>query len=149
MPIVVAVDNSAGSGAAIQLAAHEARCRQTELLAVTAYRAERAVTAPAGRPVGSLRTGADERQAAELLLRDTVTEALGDGTAGVLTKVVAGPPGKVIVDTATAERAELIVLAARPGLAVLPGTTGQYVLRNAGRPVLLVPAGRHWASTAG
>lgn len=149
MPIVVAVDNSAGSGAAIQLAADEARCRQAELLAVTAYRAERAVAAPAGRPVGSMRTGAEERQAAEVLLRDTVTEALGDRAPGVLTKVVAGPPGKVIVDTARTERAELIVLAARPGLTVLPGTVGQYVLRNAGLPVMLVPADRDWTSAAG
>jgi nucleotide-binding universal stress UspA family protein len=141
MPIVVAVDNSAGSWAAVQLAAHEARCRQTELLAVTAYRAERPVASPAGRPAGSLRTGQEERLAAEAQLRDTVTEALGECADGVLTRVVAGPAGKAIVDTARSERAELIVLAARPGLAVLPGTVSQYVLRNAGRPVMLVPAG--------
>ncbi len=33
------------------------------------------------------------------------------------------------------------MLAARPGLAAIPGTVAQYVLRNAGRPVLIVPAG--------
>jgi nucleotide-binding universal stress UspA family protein len=59
----------------------------------------------------------------------------------VLTQVAAGPAGKAIVDTARSERAELIVLAARPELAGLPGTVSQYVLRNAGRPVMLVPAG--------
>jgi nucleotide-binding universal stress UspA family protein len=149
MPIVVAVDNSAGSWAAVQLAAHEARCRQTELLAVTAYRAERVIAAPAGRPIGNLRTGEEERLAAATHLRDTVTEALGERAPGVLTRVVAGPAGKAIVDTARSERAELIVLAARPGLAVLPGTVSQYVLRNAGRPVLVVPASGSQAGTDG
>jgi len=140
MPIVVGVDNSAGSWAAIQLAAHEARCRQTELVAVTSCRAGRAVAAPAGRAAGSLRTGAEEHLAAETALRAAVTDALGDGAAGVLTRVVAGPAGKAIVDTARAEHAALIVLAARPGLAVLPGSVSQYVLRNAARPVVIVPA---------
>ncbi len=36
MPIVVAVDGLAGSGAAIRLAGHEANYRQTSLVAVTA-----------------------------------------------------------------------------------------------------------------
>jgi nucleotide-binding universal stress UspA family protein len=141
MPIVVAVDGPAGSGAAIRLAEHEARYRETSLVAVTAYRSERAGGMPAGRPVGSLRTGDEERLAAETALRDAVISALGERAAAVLTRVVDGPAGKAVVDTARTERAELIVLAARPGLAAIPGTVAQYVLRNAGRPVLIVPAG--------
>jgi len=139
MPIVVAVDGSAGSGAALRLAEREAQCRQTSLLAVIAYRAERAAVMPAGKPMGSLRTGEEEREAAELLLRDAIVSALGERADSVLTRVVDGPAGKAVVDTARAERAELIVLAARPGLSVIPGTVTQYVLRNAGRPILIVP----------
>jgi nucleotide-binding universal stress UspA family protein len=139
MPIVVAVDGSAGSGAALRLAEHEARCRQTSLLAVIAYRAERVVVMPAGKPVGSMRTGEEERDAAELLLRDTIVSALGERAERVAMRVVDGPAGKAVVDTARTERAELIVLAARPGLTVIPGTVTQYVLRNAGRPILIVP----------
>jgi nucleotide-binding universal stress UspA family protein len=96
---------------------------------------------PAGKPTGSLRTGAEEREAAELLLRDAIAGALGERADSVLMRVVEGPAGKAVVDTARAERAELIVLAARPGLSVIPGTVTQYVLRNAGRPILIVPAG--------
>jgi hypothetical protein len=91
--------------------------------------------------VGSLRTGEGERVAAETALRDAVVGALGERAAEVLIRVVDGPAGKAVVDTARSERAELIVLAARPGLAAMPGTVAQYVLRDAGRPVPIGPAG--------
>jgi nucleotide-binding universal stress UspA family protein len=94
---------------------------------------------PAGKPVGSMRTGEEERDAAELLLRDTIVSALGERAERVAMRVVDGPAGKAVVDTARTERAELIVLAARPGLTVIPGTVTQYVLRTAGRPILIVP----------
>lgn len=141
MPIVVAVDGSAGSGAAIRPAEAEASYRQTSLAAVTAFRSERVGAMPAGGPAGSLRTGDEEREAAETALRDAVTGALRERAAGVLTRVVDGPAGQAVVDTARTERAELIVLAPRPGPAAIPGTVTQYVLRNAGRPVLIGPAG--------
>jgi hypothetical protein len=57
MTVVVAVDGSVASLSAIRLAAYEARCRQTDLVAMTAYRAEMQASAPAARPVGTLRTG--------------------------------------------------------------------------------------------
>ena len=55
---------------------------------------------------------------------------------------MAGLAARAIVDTATQERAQLIVLAARPGISLLPGTVSQYVLRHARCPVLVVPAER-------
>jgi nucleotide-binding universal stress UspA family protein len=45
----------------------------------------------------------------------------------------------VIVETARQTHAELIVLAAREGKAVLPGTVSQHVLLRAQCPVTIVP----------
>jgi nucleotide-binding universal stress UspA family protein len=56
MTVVVGVDGSAGSQAAIRLAAQEARYRTAPLLAVMAYSGERTLGAPATRPVSTLRT---------------------------------------------------------------------------------------------
>jgi nucleotide-binding universal stress UspA family protein len=140
MTVVVAVDGSGASRSAIRLAAYEARCRQAGLVAVTAYRAEMQATAPAARPVGTLTTGAEVRVSAENALRDAVGDALGSDSADVEFLTVAGPAGKAVVEAARQARAELIVLATRPGLSMLPGGVSQYVLRNAKRPVLMVPA---------
>jgi nucleotide-binding universal stress UspA family protein len=54
--VVVGVQGAAGSRAAISLAAREARRRGAELIAVMACSSERALGAPAGRPVATLRT---------------------------------------------------------------------------------------------
>jgi nucleotide-binding universal stress UspA family protein len=140
MTVVVAVDGSGASRSAIRLAAYEARCRQADLVAVTAYRAETQASAPAGRPLGTLRTGDEVRVSAESALQDAVRDALRAEAADVKLVTVAGAAGKAVVDAARDVSAELIVLASRPGLSVLPGTVSQYVLRNARRPVLLVPA---------
>jgi nucleotide-binding universal stress UspA family protein len=141
MTVVVAVDGSGASLSAIGLAAYEARCRQADLVAVTAYRAETQVSAPAARPVGTLRTADEVRLSAENSLRDAVRDALGGQATDVVSLAVTGPAGKAVVEAARAANAELIVLATRPGVSMLPGTVSQYVLRNAGRPVLMVPAG--------
>jgi nucleotide-binding universal stress UspA family protein len=141
MTVVVAVDGSAGSLNAIRLAAYESRCRRAELVAVTAYRAEMPASAPAARPVGTLRTRDEVRLSAEDSLRDAVRDALGPGAADVQFLAVAGPAGKAVVEAARRASAELIVLATRPGVSMLPTTVSQYVLRNARRPVLMVPAG--------
>jgi nucleotide-binding universal stress UspA family protein len=140
MTVVVAVDGSGASRTAIQLAAYEARCRRAGLVAVTAYRAETQASAPAARPVGTLTTGAEVRASAENALRDAVSDALGPDAADVELLSVAGPAGKAVVEAARQASAELIVLATRPGLSMLPGGVSQYVLRNARLPVLMVPA---------
>ncbi|MBO0818092.1 MAG: universal stress protein, partial [Actinobacteria bacterium] len=63
--VVVGVDGTGKSRATIQVAAHEARCRDATLIAVMAYSSERPLGAPAARPVATLRTVSDERLAAE------------------------------------------------------------------------------------
>jgi nucleotide-binding universal stress UspA family protein len=142
MSVVVAVDGSAGSVNAIRLASSEAQWRQQPLVAVTAYRTDRTAGVPAGRPLSTLRTRADDEVIAQTMLRDAVHDALADGSSEVELRVVPGVAGHAIIDAAREEHAQLIVLAARSGISVLPGTVSQYVLRNARCPVMVVPAGR-------
>ncbi len=141
MSVVVGVDGTEASRAAIRLAAQEARYRRSPLIVVMAYSAERTLGAPAGQPVATLGTGGDERAAAESSLRNLVIEALGKQADRVELRVVAGIAGRQIVEAAREARAQLIVLASRGSMSLLLGTVSQYVLRKAPCPVLVVPAG--------
>lgn len=138
MAVIVAVDESGGSWSAIRLAASEARWRQSPLIAVIA---DRATGVPAGRPLSTVRTADDDQAAAETAARGEIRDALGDESGQVDLRVMSGLSGRAIVAAAREARAQLIVLAARSGISVLPGTVSQYVLRNARCPVLVVPAG--------
>ena len=141
MSVVVGVDGTAASRAAIRIAAQEARYRRAPLIAVMAYSGQRALGAPAGQPVAAPGPGGDERGAAESSLRDLITEALGNQADHVELRVVAGTAGRQIVEAAREVRAQLIVLATRGSMSMLLGTVSQYVLRKAPCPVLVVPAG--------
>jgi nucleotide-binding universal stress UspA family protein len=138
MTVLVGVKRSADSRAAIRLAADEARYRDTTLIAVMAYPAERGWS-PAVRPGAERLTPGDDRAIAEDLLREAVTDALGDAAQRVEHRVVADLPGRALVRAAQTANAQLIVLAARHGIARVLGTVSQYVLRNAPCPVLTVP----------
>jgi nucleotide-binding universal stress UspA family protein len=138
--VLVGVDGSDASRAAIQLAAREARYRDVPLIAVRAYSGERPFGAPAARPVATLHNAEDERAEAECSLRDEVREALGDEAARVEVRAVLGLAGRKIVETAHRVNAQLIVLATQGSASLLLGTVSQYVLRKAPCPVLIVPA---------
>ena len=138
MTVVVGVKRSADSRAAIRLAAQEALYRDTTLIAVMAYPAERGWS-PAVKPGTTSLTRADDRAVAEDLLREAVSDALGDAAERVEHRVVADLPGRALVRAAQTVNAQLIVLAARQGIARVLGTVSQYVLRNAPCPVLTVP----------
>ena len=138
MTVLVGVKRSSDSGAAIRLAAQEALYRDTTLIAVMAYPAERGWS-PAVRPGAQRLTPVDDRAVAEDLLREAVSDALGDAAGRVEHRVVADLPGRALVHAARAVNAQLIVLAARRGIARVLGTVSQYVLRNAPCPVLTVP----------
>jgi nucleotide-binding universal stress UspA family protein len=103
-----------------------------------AYPAERGWS-PAVRPGAQRLTRDDDRKVAEDLLREAVSEALGDAADRVEHRVVADLPGRALVHVARTVNAELIVLAARHGITGVLGTVSQYVLRNAPCPVLSVP----------
>jgi nucleotide-binding universal stress UspA family protein len=95
---------------------------------------------PAVRPGAEPLTRADDRAVAEDLLREAVTEALGDAADRVDKRVVADLPGRALVFfAAQTANAQLIVLAARQGMSKVLGAVSQYVLRNAPCPVLTVP----------
>jgi len=138
MTVLVGVKRSADSRAAIRLAAQEALYRDTTLIAVMAYPAERGWS-PAVKPGTTSLTRADDRSVAEDLLREAVSDALGDAAGRVEQRVVADLPGRALVHAAQTVNAQLIVLAARRGIARVLGTVSQYVLRNAPCPVLTVP----------
>jgi nucleotide-binding universal stress UspA family protein len=143
MTVVVGVDGP-GSYAAIRLAAQEAGYRAAPLLAVMAYSGERALGAPAARPVATLRTAEDERVVTETMLGDIVRDALGDQADDVTCRTVVGLPGRALIAAARDVDAQLIVLAARgeARMARVLGAVSQHVLRNAPCPVLVVPETR-------
>jgi nucleotide-binding universal stress UspA family protein len=138
MTVLVGVKRSPDSRAAIRLAAQEARYRDATLIAVMAYPAERGWS-PAVKPGAQRLTRADDRAVAEDLLREAVSDALGNAAERVEHRVVADLPGRALVHAAQTVNAQLIVLAARHGIARVLGTVSQYVLRNAPCPVLTVP----------
>jgi nucleotide-binding universal stress UspA family protein len=139
MTVIVSIDGSAGTCAAIRLAAQEARYRGVPLVAITAYSGEGARGAAAARPVAMLGRPAEDWAAAETMLRDAVGAALGDDAGQVERRVIRGLAGRRFVAAAREIRADLIVMAARGSMSLLLGAVSQYVLRHAPCPVLVVP----------
>jgi nucleotide-binding universal stress UspA family protein len=142
MTVVVGVDGSPGSHAAIRLALQEARFRNSPLVAVMAFAGESVLSGTPTRPASTLNT-AEQRAITETTLRQVVRDAVGEDAAGVDTRVIQGVPGHALVQAAREEAAQMVVLAARGDGAVarLLGTASQFVLRNAPCPVLVVPTG--------
>jgi nucleotide-binding universal stress UspA family protein len=145
--VLVGVDDSAASRAAIAAAAREASYRSAPLIAIRAYsgeqiqRGEHPPGVPAPDPASGRLGADDDRRAAESGLRDTVRDVLGaDGAARVQVQAVLGLAGRKIVETALQVNAQLIVLATHGSRSMLMGTVSQYVLRRAPCPVLVVPA---------
>jgi nucleotide-binding universal stress UspA family protein len=137
MTVVVGVDDSAASKAALRLAAQEARWRQAPLVAVTAY--EPPLAPAGGYPAAAKHTEGEERATAEAALRATVEDELGDQAAQADLRISAGVAGRVIIETARQTHAQLVVLAAGAGKPAIPGTVSHYVLLRARCPVTIVP----------
>jgi nucleotide-binding universal stress UspA family protein len=138
--VVVGVDGSAASRAALRQAAQEAQWRNAPLIAVAAY--EPPLSAPAGGyPVATMHTDTEQRAAAESTLRDTLHTELGDQAGQIGLRVSGGVAGRVIVEAARETHAQLIVLASRTGKAVVPGTVTHHVLLKAPCTVMVVPTG--------
>jgi nucleotide-binding universal stress UspA family protein len=140
MTVVVGVDGSPDSLAAIRLARQEAAYRNVGLTAVIAYPSDATMGAPAGRPLAIPLTPDEQSKTAESMLRQAVSDALGTDD-GVELRAIAGMPGRALVQAARTLDAQLLVLATRrehtPSR--LLGPVSQYVLRNAPCPVLVVP----------
>jgi nucleotide-binding universal stress UspA family protein len=137
MTVIVGVDSSEASKAALRLAAQEARWRQAPVVAVSAY--ELPLGPVGGFPGAALHTQGEEQANAEAELRATVDHELGDDAGQAKVRVSAGLAGRVIIEAAREVQADLIVLAAHPGKSAVPGTVSQYVLLKARCPVTIVP----------
>lgn len=145
--IVVGVDGSDASGAALTWAADEARLRSAPLVAVYAWSFippqpigdPGMLAVPAGDLAGQL--GA-ESDVARQALAAAVSDALGeDSGVDVEQKLVEGEPGDVLV--AESESAELVVVGShgRSGLkAALLGSVSRHVATHAACPVVVVKA---------
>ncbi|HLI41458.1 MAG TPA: universal stress protein [Streptosporangiaceae bacterium] len=140
MTVIVGVDGSPDSLAAIRLARQEAGYRNAGLTAVIAYASDTALGTPAARPISTPITPDEQRTAAESIVRRALIDAIGTDEHVEL-RAIAGMPGRVLVQAARAAGAQLIVLATRREHAPsrLLGPVSQYVLRNAPCPVLVVP----------
>lgn len=134
--VVVGVDGSPASRAALRLAAEVAERFGAVLLAVETWEFN---------PIGALTTGGptdlDELQrAAEHRLERVVSEELGDAAAGVERLVAAESPVTVLLREG--EKADLLVLGSR-GLGgfkgLLVGSVSQQITHHAPCPVLIVP----------
>lgn len=133
--IVVGVDGSPGSRAALQWAAEEARLRNARLEAVHCW---------AYHPVGTELAFLDPavfEEGASTLLNEAAAD-LGDTGEVVLDlRLVQGPAARSLLDAA--EGATLLVVGARghggfSGL--LLGSVSQQVVHHAPCPVVIVPA---------
>ncbi|MEV0912539.1 universal stress protein [Streptomyces hokutonensis] len=138
--IVVGVDGSEPSMAALRWAAEQAAVLHTDLVAVHAWEPATNGHAPyAPAPPGP--TVAQEHEQAAQVLAATVREALGPRTGdAVLRIVVEGPPARVLLQQA---RGALLLALGRKahGNFGLPsvGPVGRECLRHATVPVVTVP----------
>jgi len=138
--IVVGVDGSEPSMAALRWAAEQAAVLHTDLVAVHAWEPAANGHAPyAPAPVGP--TPAQEHERAAQVLAATVREALGPRSGeAVLRIVVEGPPARVLLQQARG--AVLLALGRKAhGAFGLPsvGPVGRECLRHATVPVVTVP----------
>lgn len=135
--IVVGVDGSAASVAALRWAATEAIERHAELDAVYAWdealQHRASYAAQPGQPHPE-----QDRAAAAAVLASSVRTALGsDPAVAVKAEVVEGHPERVLLDRALG--ADLLVLgsSSRPGLHAEASPIHQTCLRKASCPVLI------------
>ncbi|KAF5990751.1 universal stress protein [Streptomyces sp. WAC00263] len=139
--IVVGIDGSEASMAALRWAAQQARVLHTEVIAVHAWEPSECGLAPYA-PVAACPTVAEQRDQAAQLLAFTLRAVFGTRTDGGVRAVVAeGPPARVLLRQA---RGALLLALGRTahGRCELPaiGTVGRERLRHATIPVVAVPA---------
>ncbi|WP_175647745.1 universal stress protein [Streptomyces cyaneochromogenes] len=139
--IVVGVDGSEASVAALRWAAEQARVLGTPVVAVHAWETGTAGFAPYA-PTSARPTIAEQRERAAEVLASAVRQAFGPRVGpGLRAVVTEGPPAQVLLRYARG--ALLLALGRRAhGQWELPavGTVGRECLRHATVPVVTVPA---------
>src|SRR6202046_5790477 len=96
MTVIVGVDSSEATKAALRLAAQEARGRQASVVAVSAY--ELPLGPVGGFPGAALHTQGEEQATAEAELRATVDHELGDDAGQAKVRVSPGLAGQGIIE---------------------------------------------------
>jgi nucleotide-binding universal stress UspA family protein len=136
--IVVGVDGSEASRAALAWALDEARRRAARLDAVSAWRPTATIAPPAGHPSASTRSIAERRADAEELL-DAELRALPADGVEVERRAMRGTPHRVLLEAA--REATMVVVGGRSGLLAgkMPWSTGRQVVQDAACPVVVVP----------
>lgn len=140
--IVVGIDGSAASRAALTWAAEQARCSGARLEAVLVYRPEPLLSFAYGDyPAVNPNAQDCARQDALSRLRDAVSAAGGYRSAQ-LDLMVLADPNPAFALTRHADGASMLVVGSshRKGLGVLLGSTASAVVRHAACPVVVVPA---------
>lgn len=139
MSIVVGTDFSPCSGAAVRLAAALARRRSTPLILVHLVEPP-ALDVPA-LPIGTTGWERDMAMAAEIAIAREASDARQHGST-VETRVLFGTAASTILEMATQEGADLIVLGThgkKRGTHLFPGSVAEAVARSAECPVLVTP----------
>jgi nucleotide-binding universal stress UspA family protein len=130
--VVVGIDGSPGSEAALHWAAAEAVRCQTGLRIVSAWQdPARAGSSPADHPA----------QAAAHILQNALARILSQQhyPRRIACAALSGTPGEALLTQARGTG--LLVLGATgAGLAQLPGATGRYCLQHGSGPLVIVPA---------
>ncbi|GAA2263906.1 hypothetical protein GCM10010415_29500 [Streptomyces atrovirens] len=139
--IVVGVDGSDASAAALRWAAAQAHALSAEVVAVHAWEATAPHIAPYA-PAAERRTPAEEREAAARRLAETLRLAFGQwGDRAVRAELVEGHAVRVLLDRA---RGALMLAVGRSthvqGGPPQVGPVGRECLRHASVPVVAVPA---------
>jgi nucleotide-binding universal stress UspA family protein len=142
--IVVGVDGSEPSAAALRWASDEALRRAALLEAVIAWRPTAAIAPPAGHPSASTRSVEERHSDAESILNLALRE-IDAGTVEIERKVMRGTPHRVLQDAARG--ASMLVIGGRTGplAGKLPWSTGRQVVHEARCPVVVVPTGANTA----
>jgi nucleotide-binding universal stress UspA family protein len=155
--ILVGLDGSEGSAAALHWAIDLAKAVDAEIVAVHAFEVPTPVIAPeTGVPVG---LGVDEVEV-ERTLRETAEQAFVTDWSALLEEagvryrrlLEEGPPGEVLLEVAERERPGLLVIGRRGRgalAALLAGRVSEHLVHRSRIPVTVVPAAgdRHEAST--
>ncbi len=141
--MVVGVDGSAGSRAAIRWAVREALLVPSRIDAVVAWQSSAVRGTAATHAAVPSRTIDDERDAVAADVEAAVRQEVGGADhVAVELHVVHGTPARVL--TQLARDADLLVIGGQSRGHIqsrLPWSTGQRILRDCACPVVVVPAG--------
>jgi nucleotide-binding universal stress UspA family protein len=145
--VVVGVDGSAGSLAALRWALAQARRTVARVEAVCAWQDPSTFGLALGAAPAMMDAG-QVSAAAEKALAEAVAEAIGpaaDGDVTVVTRVIEGHPAQVL--TQAADGAQLLVVGRRGHTALIEmalagmalGSVSRYCVQHAPCPVVVVP----------